>query len=163
MVMSPKSGNLALLDGNAQSAVRRLNDNSNETLDKLISEVTSNKYEQLINEIATILWQLLPNPMESATSMDMWKNSKFAKITCTNDVFKQAVVKVEDMFQSTNILDWFEHLRECEPILNIRANYMSPKKSARIIKNWLVFQFGEGDYLNVLNTIYKVLSYLLYI
>lgn len=124
-----------------------------------IQALTENKYDGLIKEIANMIWVLLPMPFTDLTQLDTWQSSRFAPITEDNNIFKLAEKKMENLLQRTVLLDFFDHLRESNPSFNINADYMSREKSARVIREWLQFQFGE-NWINVLETIYKVCKYI---
>lgn len=139
-----------------QKAIVRISNVRRELID-MINEVTYNKHEPLINEIAEILWDLVCVPFGDGTKVNRWRQSAWANLSIRNEAVQAAVEKCEGRFEEINIMDWFEHLRDpnVSPQFNINANYMSIEKSKRIIKEWLVFQFGD-EWVIVLDKIYRV-------
>lgn len=108
--------------------------------------------------MAKMMWGLLPMPLSDITRMIKWRTSRFRNIGSDNSTFKQSVKKVDDMLLHTNVFDLFDHYRVNEPIFNINANYMTTGKSARMIAQWLQFQFGD-NWLEFLETAYKVILF----
>lgn len=127
-------------------------------IEKLTKEIS-----QTTAAIVQILDKTMPKPLERIFYTDVWKNSVYHGLDGLDTDVLHAFDLFEKKILSMSLSDYLEYLSEKNYVnLILRSSttriYMSLEDSLKILKKWLLFQFGNeyiGFIQNIINWIRK--------